>query len=259
LLGSDAGFAFLLVSRLASVRRRGLLTLAAGLALVLALWTAGCASPRSSPEGQGGAGGSPYQSPRTLRSGSYVPPVHSVPGATARGMAAQAIDERKPRFGGWMNGIYFVRPGESPPQDPRAGTVCPRSEVRAASEEQVRQHPRFPELSYVLPGMSEVETPSGSLCRDRVIVIQRIFSVGPYSVEVSVVRYPGSWFVETSVSRDRLSTGQIAGRPAVVKAPVTPEGYGESAIYIREEDGVTVVGALDLPLEELTRIAEGVR
>ena len=46
--------------------------------------------------------------------------------------------------------------------------------------------------------------------------------------------------------------------PLELLPPVTDDGFGNSWIFIREQDGVTGVTAFDLPFDELLKIAKAV-
>lgn len=58
-----------------------------------------------------------------------------------------------------------------------------------------------------------------------------------------------------------VQAGTLNGHPAVFVKPLTPEGYGLSAILIATDDpevGFFAVSAFNLPFDELMKVAEGV-
>lgn len=72
-----------------------------------------------------------------------------------------------------------------------------------------------------------------------------------------IIRYQGEHAIDINASADRVSPGTINGKPAVLVAPITPDGYGRSGVIVAEDFGITVVSAFGLPLEETVKIAEG--
>jgi hypothetical protein len=61
-------------------------------------------------------------------------------------------------------------------------------------------------------------------------------------------------------SADRVSAGEINGKPAVFIEPVLPdEGYGPAGIAIAEDFGITLVTSINLTFDELRRVAEAVQ
>jgi hypothetical protein len=56
---------------------------------------------------------------------------------------------------------------------------------------------------------------------------------------------------------DRAEASEVAGRPAVLFHPITEEGYGTSAIVIREDFGLTFLLADGVSMADLVTVAEG--
>jgi hypothetical protein len=100
-------------------------------------------------------------------------------------------------------------------------------------------------------------------CRGEIAGTQRTYSVPAdpnlprFGGSLSILRSKGERAARISLPADDFSPGAIAGRPAVLIRPTTPEGVGSSAIVIAEDFGVTVLQASGLRLEELIRVAEG--
>jgi hypothetical protein len=79
---------------------------------------------------------------------------------------------------------------------------------------------------------------------------------------------PGSWtvaysFLEKAIpslwTTDRVRAATVQGKPAVVVAPATPDGSGTSIVAFDFGDGWVAIEATDMPLDEVLKIAEGVR
>lgn len=205
-----------------------------------------------------GGGGAPAESPTPITPGAYQPPAYANRDVAAQGRRAEAADLAKPQFTGWVNGIYIYSDRTAPPPlDPAVGAACANDQLRQASEDEVRASPHFfSPPSYLPPGTFESRSPSGTACGDRIIAIERQFELQPHGSLIGIVRRVDLWAVSFRTSQDRIQAATINGKPAVTIKPVTAEGYGNSAILIREEYGVTQVGAWGLPLEELVKVAQ---
>ena len=60
-------------------------------------------------------------------------------------------------------------------------------------------------------------------------------------------------------SGDRVSAAAVGDQPAVVVAPLTDVGFGRSWITFTTEKGFVILEARDLPLDQTTEIAEGIK
>jgi hypothetical protein len=188
--------------------------------------------------------------------------VDTVPGAEARGVAASRDEDTRQKFRGWVDDIaYFYPQGARPPSnDPAIGRIpdC-TTDSRILSEAEIQATPyRIDIPPYLPPGAIENEAPYGIECQSDLISAFRRFDFRPYGGAVSIFRHVGRWTIEWGVSAGRISSGTIEGRKAAFIKPLTPEGFGDSAILVREAWGVTQISGDDLPFDELTRIAEGV-
>ena len=65
--------------------------------------------------------------------------------------------------------------------------------------------------------------------------------------------------IATDASAGRVSAATVGGKPAVLVAPIAPDGLGPSAVIMAEDFGITIVSADGLPLEETMKIAEGLK
>lgn len=74
---------------------------------------------------------------------------------------------------------------------------------------------------------------------------------------LQVFRFRGGAAFRATIPADRLTEGTILGRPAAIQMPLTDDGFGPSAIIVRDETGLTVIRADGLRLDELKRVAEG--
>lgn len=81
---------------------------------------------------------------------------------------------------------------------------------------------------------------------------------GRFGGDLSVYRFRGEPQFWLDYPTARLEGRTIAGRSAVVSPPLSDDGFGPSAIVIREPWGLTVVRADGITLDELVKVAEGI-
>jgi hypothetical protein len=74
-----------------------------------------------------------------------------------------------------------------------------------------------------------------------------------------ISRRQGDQAIATDASRERVSAATVGGKRVVLVDPITPDGFGQSAVIVAEEFGITIVSASGLPIDETVRIAEGLR
>jgi hypothetical protein len=182
----------------------------------------------------------------------------------AEGIRADTEDSKKPRFAGWINGIYIFPPPSHAPKfvpDPDAeqGNTC-SGESRVLSEEEVKGTKFYLEVPAGLPsGATESEDMLAASCDGRITVVSRQFTLHPYGEAIGLVLRPGANASPFPTSADRVEGTTVNGMRAVVIAPVTAAGYGNSAIFLSTSRGLLQVGGLDVPLTVLFEIAESIR
>lgn len=188
--------------------------------------------------------------------GSEAPRVGQTPPAGAPWYEAYLEEERRaPVFDGELNGIR-IGPSVVPSGPCRLGES---REVAgdAATGTAVEIRP-----AYLPPQTSEVGS-SASVCAGQTAVAVREYVLAPHPEgapsggRVTIVRRLGSHEVPLQQAATRASAATVLGRPAVAFRPLTPEGWGPSALVIAEPWGTTTLQATGLPAAELERIAEG--
>ena len=166
--------------------------------------------------------------------------------------AALFQEERaKPRFVGWVAGL-FIHPGGSEYLDePGIGGDCGES---PATDEQMSQHSEWLPIPDHLPsGAVEVKPPSGTVCPDgNMAVFVRHFR--STSGRFDITRTSGWFYLVLSVSAGRVQEGQLDGTKTVRILPVTPDGYGGYAVIVRTDDGWLGVSSDGLTEDESDRI-----
>jgi hypothetical protein len=58
-------------------------------------------------------------------------------------------------------------------------------------------------------------------------------------------------------SEDRVRETTVNGSPGALVLPITSDGFGPAAVAIRGINLLTIVSGMNLTIEELTRVAEG--
>jgi len=174
--------------------------------------------------------------------------------------AARQEEAAKPRFEGVVNGIRLYRTDADPAV--RRKWVC-----TGARDEEVA-HPAMSDVAgtpmeiiptYLPPGAEE--QPSmwpPVICKGVVAYVDRVWIVRGKG-DFFIIRYQGEQAMDISASADRVSAATVGGKRAVLVAPITPDGYGQSSVILAEDFGITIVSADGLPLEETVKIAEGLQ
>ena len=215
-----------------------------GIALVLSAAMVACRDDESETVSHGS------MPPRYEPSVKLVPGEYRSPGglpeAETRAAAATEEDNAKPRFKGVVNGIRLYPFGDSDVKNHCGGSDFEGFDTREGL--------RF---GYLPPGTFAHTPQYAPICPDG--------SVAGYGQEFAV--YNASFNVWYSVGElafvhgapaDRIEGQTVAGRPGVVIRPVSAAGVGQSWVAFPLADGIVVVDAVDMPLEEIMRIAEGI-
>lgn len=222
---------------------------------VLLFMSSACDSGGSSRPGIGNEANNPLETPVRITAGRYVSPANA-PDVRERGAILANADALKPKFQGWMNGVY-VWPGESDP--PAEALPCDKAQTRTVKDEAaLRQSPYWfePPAASMPPGTFESSEPFGSACAGKPpFVVEREFVVLPAGGDLSIA-YTRQSYYATSVSAERVTAGLVGGRAAALILPLTPEGFGPAHVLVRLRDGTIRVSGNDIPLAELRKIAE---
>jgi hypothetical protein len=80
---------------------------------------------------------------------------------------------------------------------------------------------------------------------------------GRFGGHLNIYRFRGEPEFTLTHSAERVSVGEVKGRPAVLASPITDDGFGDSAVIVREDFGLTVIRASGITMDEVLKIAEG--
>ena len=166
----------------------------------------------------------------------------------------------KPRFEGVVNGIrLYSTDTEAAVQRKSACTDAKPEEVEHVTMNAVAGTPMEIIPTY-LPLDAEEQPPMWPpvICRGVVAYVDRVWIV-PGKGDFFIIRYQGEQAIDIDASAGRVSAATVAGKPAVLVAPLTPDGFGQSAVIVAEDFGITIVSADGLPLEETVKIAESLQ
>lgn len=174
-----------------------------------------------------------------------------------RGLAADfANASRAPRV---INGILL---GD--------GSILPRVPVCNGERDWANPEAAFggeldPRPTYLPVGTTGINNLEGMTCDGDPMWAEVTYRVpggrdwdGRFGGDLSVYRFRGEPQFWLDYPTERLEGGMITGRGAVVSPPLSDDGYGRSAIVIREPWGLTVVRADGITLDELVKVAESV-
>lgn len=113
-----------------------------------------------------------------------------------------------------------------------------------------------------LPGGAELASSWAVECQGNYILTYAEYSLSVPEIGAAVLQI--TRFISSNrpfsfdASAGRVSAGEINARPAVLVEAVIPgEGYGPAGIAISEEFGMTLVTSINLTLDELRTVAEG--
>jgi hypothetical protein len=166
----------------------------------------------------------------------------------------------KPRFEGVVNGIRLYSLDAGP--DVQRKDACSDAKPEEAEEltmSDVAGTPMEIIPTYLPPGAEEVapmEPPVA--CKGIVVNVQRWWAMRGKG-DFYVSRRQGEQAIASNASADRVSAATVGGKPAVVVAPLAPDGFGQSTVIVAEDFGITIVFADGLPIEETVKIAEGLK
>jgi hypothetical protein len=164
----------------------------------------------------------------------------------------------KPRFEGVVNGIRLYSLSAAP--DVQRKDACSDAKPEEAEEltlSDVAGTSMEIIPTYLPAGAEEVEPMEPPVaCKGIVVSVQRWWIIRGKG-DFFITHRQGEQAIQIDTSADRVSAATVGGKPAVVVAPLAPDGLGPSAVIVAEDFGLTYVVGLDLPLEETMKIAEG--
>jgi len=166
----------------------------------------------------------------------------------------------KPRFEGVVNGIrLYSLTSDTAVERKDACSDASRDEVEHLTLSDVAGTPMEIIPTYLPPGAEEVDPMWPPVaCKGIVANVQRDWIIrGKGHFYIS--RRQGEQAIDIDASADRVSAATVGGKPAVVEAPLGPDGFGQSMVIVAEDFGITIVFADGLPLEETVKIAEGLQ
>jgi hypothetical protein len=167
----------------------------------------------------------------------------------------------KPTFEGVVNGIRLYGPdAERAVQRKDACTDARPEEVEDVAMSAVAGTPMEIAPSYLPAGAEELPPMwPPVVCKGILANVERQWIVRDKDVDIRISRRQGEHAIPADASAERVSAATVAGKPAVLIKPLTPEGYGYSSVIVAEDFGLTVVSAFGLPLDETIKIAEGLK
>ena len=205
------------------------------------------------PRGGAGAGATPEEGP--------TEEAEPTPGLLLERERLRLEEEAKPRFEGVVNGIrlYSLDAGPALQRKDACSDAAPE-EVEHLTMSEVTGTPMEIIPTYLPPGAEERPAMWPPVaCKGIVANVERHWIIRGEDVDIYIRRRQGERAIATDASPERVSAGTVGGKPAVLVEPLSPEGYGYSAVIVAEEFGITVVSAFGLPLEETIKIAEGLK
>lgn len=220
--------------------------------LIFALMVAtsfGEREPAPLPEGGGGHGRGYGERPVT--DGVYERSAARTEEQTRRGEAAARSDALKPRFVGWRGGVYIY----TPDLEPAAEAISNPCRSTPTTVDPPLKY-QFPKPERLPPGASEVGTQFALQCDGAIFVVSRRWAMSPWGGQLRAVRWVGRWAIAAKAPVDRIRSGTVRGRRAQFIHPLTDDGYGNSQITIRLEDGLLVFAGIDVPWPDLVSFAE---
>lgn len=201
------------------------------------------------PGGLVSQGGGPpeYAEPVILVPGDYRPPSADL---DARQKWTQAVDQEqaKPQANLSLGGfrIYGFA-------DAQADSSVNRQECVSVDFKPVT---RF-QFTYLPPGTKAFGPQYEGVCADGSIawVAQDLgYGYGRITVGYQL----GENAVGTDATAERVSEISVNGHPGIAIKPLIDEGNGQSIIAFHLNKGFIVLGVIGLPLDETTKIAEGI-
>ena len=197
-----------------------------------------------------GGGGSPpeYVEAVPLVPGDYKPPSASTE-AHLKFTRALGAAGAEAQFNGIVNGFRLYGSADAAADPSLLQIECVSGEFPEV---------KVMEFTYLPPGTKARSPQYGGVCADGStawVTQDFVYGYGTFSVGYEL----GEKAIGHDATAERVEAGTVAGRPAVLIRPLIEEGNGQSIVAFTLDKGFIVVGALNLPLTETLKIAEGIR
>ena len=201
--------------------------------------------------GDGSAGGFFYLEPVPLVPGKYPWPLGSQ-AAQERGMAALNAEKGKPQFEGTVNGIRLWS-SEHGYTDGSVKVVCGGGDY---AEWRLVEKLVF---TYLPPGTAAEGPQQEVLCADGSVAGAGQHFVVTDGPTFRIWYESGERAFANEATAKGVQAATVQGRPAVIVRPLTEEGFGRTWVVFATKNGMIQVDAIDMPLDQALKIAEGVR
>lgn len=208
-------------------------------------------------------GAGAFLTARALRGSEDRAEALAVPPASVEEVAPVVEPAKPPQpYEGELNGFTFYNPAKMEystfvrtwsPKCTYSPTVG--NNVQYVDEE-VGRASRLNFVAGYLPRGAQLHKVFVSACEGDVINIQRDYSIGQKAT-LTIFRLGGAAFVPATRPRDKIEPKTIGNRPAVILHP-TPFIKG-TAIHLRDPDSVWTISGRGITVDELIKVAEGVR
>jgi hypothetical protein len=211
------------------------------------------AADGESGSGGGGGGDGPflYPQPEQVAPGHREWPLSSMEARQRGGEAFNAAKD-KPQFEGVVNGIRLWSFEHAFRDASVERKVCGGGEF---AEGRVVDRLTF---DYLPPGTSAFGPQSEGICEDG--SVEGTGQMFVADVPTFTIYYqPGERAFGQDAAADRIEPATVQGQPGVIIRPLTEEGFGRTWVAFATPNGMIVVEASDMPLDEALKIAEGVR
>jgi hypothetical protein len=167
----------------------------------------------------------------------------------------QKVDQDKatPKFEGEINGFVFYDPEKVPVKQP---TACAGL---AGGDDATKADISASPLNFTvgnLPPGAELTFEGGNKCRGIVVAVIRDFGIKG-GAQIAVARIAASPEIPAEAPASRLQAATVAGRPAVIVAPVFDGD--RVAVYMRDAAGYWMVSGAHTTLDAVIKVAEAVK
>lgn len=177
--------------------------------------------------------------------GEFIP-LSAYPEAQEKFKEAQAVELGTPFFEGIVNGFKFVALRDDG-SAPGVGGGC-RATVSKQSDRLT--------FDYLPPGTDPSLPQTEQSCESGEVVFIEQTIPNPYGWISAGVQYNAKALV-SQFSEARVKPVTVQGRPGVIVEPLIPEGNGYSLVAFEFGRGWAVVSAIEMPMSETLKVAEG--
>jgi hypothetical protein len=170
----------------------------------------------------------------------------------AQGQEVQRLlaeDGAKARFSGGLNGFTFGGSVTATDLSPKC-----KGSLRDGDEKDIGDSDLSFEVKY-LPLGASLKTVRVTICDDEVVLITQQYDLQTGGF-LQITRRSGPAVYPAAVPEDRLKVATFAGRASVIAEPALP--LDRQAIYMRDRISTWQLVSMQLSLNALTEVAEGV-